>query len=142
MCVAMLALLSACGSDDGGSSADSVEQAAVVDEEVVEAGEVDTATFCGVAVDSASDADLAADLAARADSFRAVAEKMPADLQAALRTAADAMGKLAQASKDDPTGGELAKLVEELSGDTALTEAQQLIEKTVAEKCTSTEGEE
>jgi len=118
-----------------------VEEAPAADGGGAAAGDVDATKFCGVAVDSAGDADLAADLAARAESFRAVADEMPAELQAALRTAADAMGKLAQASKDDPTGAELAKLVEELSGDVALTEAQQLIETTVAEKCTSTGSE-
>ena len=141
-CLVALVSLSACGSDDGARSVESVaEGAPAADGGATSADDVDATKFCGVAVDSGTDADLASDLNARAESFRSVADDMPADLQAALRTAADAMGKLSQASKDDPTGGELAKLVEELSGDVALTDAQQLIEKTVAEKCTSTGSE-
>lgn len=141
-CLVVLVSLSACGSSDGAPSADSVEQGTTAGDDTAPASEIDGARFCGVAVESASDADLAADLDARAESFRAVADEMPAELQEALSTAADAMSKLAQASKDDPTGAELAELVEELSGDPALTEAQQLIETTAAEKCTMTGSEE
>jgi predicted small secreted protein len=140
-CLALSSLLVVgCGSDDSSTSA-SVSDGSKSGADSDAPSDIDSDAFCGVAVPATKDADLADDLDARAESLRSVAGEMPDDLKAALNVSADAMSSMAAASKNDPSGAELAKLVEELSENTELTKAQELIESTVAAKCATMEGE-